>query len=100
MRLIDFQARIDNNPEYPFLVAMETARWSLTVINHDFRYIVSVFKLWDGIGACVESRATGECFASFEFDIAGCTIDAALLEQLHNEVTAWFTKIKSEASNG
>lgn len=32
----------------------------------------------------------------FLFDLAldGRTIDAALLEQLHNEVTAWFTKIK------
>lgn len=31
------------------------------------------------------------------FDIAGCTIDAALLEELHNEVTAWFTAIKEGA---
>jgi len=32
------------------------------------------------------------------FNFAGRTIDAALLEQLHNEVTAWFAAIKEGVS--
>lgn len=94
---IDFQARIDSNPEYPFLIALETARFAMTVLNPNFEYMCSVHKMFNGIECHAKHRNTNE-FSLFEFDLAGRTIDAALLEQLHNEVTAWFTKIKEGAA--
>lgn len=95
--MIDFQARLVNNSTYPFLVAQDTARWAMTSLDLNFDWICSVYKIWGGVAWCVESRKTGEVFFS-EFDFASRTIDAALLEQIHNEVTAWFTAIKEGAS--
>jgi len=56
---------------------------------------ITKYDLWVNVASTHYTKLANHCMT---FDLAGRTIDAALLEELHNEVTAWFTAIKEGVS--
>lgn len=94
--MIDFQARIDNHLRK---AAKETASLAVYKLNQDFTWQYDTGLQGDSVYviAYYSVASIDELECCFTFDLAGRTIDAALLEELHNEVTAWFTAIKEGA---
>lgn len=98
---IDFQARIDSHLKE---AARRTADYAVNVINQDYTWSYGsacysdklLIQVWNDNILAIQD--TLDEIPSMTFDLAGRTIDAALLEQLHNEVTAWFTAIKEGVS--
>ena len=89
---IDFQWHIN----YALIGVARTMAYNAldSVIDNNWHYNTSIP---DGMLTIrVAQRGSTSGYKVMTFDLAGRTINAALLEQLHNEVTAWFTKIKSE----
>jgi hypothetical protein len=95
--MIDFQARINNHARK---AAKETVSLAIHFLNQDFIWQYDTGLQGDQVYVIVYHSAMSidELELCYTFDLAGRTIDAALLEQLHNEVTVWFTAIKEGAS--
>ena len=96
---IDFQARLDRHARGAI---KETAAMAIYLLNQDFVWQYDVGIQGDKIGIVVWGHGilmlNDAELPNFTFNLANRTIDAALLEQLHNEVTAWFTAIKEGVS--
>lgn len=94
--MIDFQARIDN---YLRKAAKETASLAVYKLNQDFTWQYDTGLQGDQVYVIAYHSAMSidELEVCYTFDLTNRTIDAALLEQLHNEVTEWFTAIKEGA---
>lgn len=90
--MIDFQKEIDIALRHSARYIAEHTIFNLTRlewqtnVRWESRWIIDI-----GV-----RKTSHDVWNNFYFDLAldGRTIDAALLEQLHNEVTAWFTAIK------
>jgi len=90
---INFQWHIDYAL---FDVARSMAQNAIdSAIDANWHYNTSIP---DGVLTIRVARRGSNDYKKLAFNLAGHTIDAALLEQLHDEVTAWFTAIKEGAS--
>lgn len=93
--MIDFQARIDHAVKMALeQLVRDTAVIACQTVGLGWWTIhttTTAYDLWVNVAStsCTKLAQHG-----MKFEIEGRTIDAALLEQLHTEVTAWFTAIK------
>lgn len=94
---IDFQARLIHSRSWQSATR--------NTVTYALEWLLPVPELYDWgwatrfdndqVQTLVLNKTNGDTHR-FNFDLQRRLINAALLEQLHNEVTAWFTKIKNE----
>ncbi len=89
-RVVDFAAIIDRALQR---VVTETATQAIAMI--DYRNEWSYFAELDASSLRVVVHHPMPIGISMLYDLTGRTIDTRLLEEIHNEVTEWFIKVRT-----